>query len=238
MKTDPLVEKLTLKAREDGFLYALDPEVLMALNQHLSAFASRPRTLETGCGLSTILFSRHAEHHDCFTMANDQRSNYVQAHSDAEVERITFHLGSSVETLPAFSPAAPLDLVLIDGGHAYPIPELDYLYSRGWLKTGGLLIVDNIEIPTINHLFRVLRETPQFEFEGCVANAAFFRRTAEDLPQGDWLHQPYNVARFPSLNYPMSAGARASALLRKARARLARRFPSLRRLYQSIRKAG
>ena len=234
MSSDSLIQQLTLKAHEDGFLYALDPAVLAALNDRLGAFPSPPRTLETGCGLSTVVFSQHCEHHDCFTLARDERSKYVEGHHQVVLKSITFHLGSTLETLPAFRPDKPLDLVLIDGGHAHPIPELDYLFTRDWLKPDGLLILDNIEIPTINHLFQVLRETPQFAFDGCVSNAAFFRRTNEDFPSGDWHYQPYNVARFPSLDYPMSAGARFSASLGKLRAQTARRFPRLRRLYQSI----
>jgi hypothetical protein len=93
-----------------------------------------------------------------------------------------------------------LQLVLIDGPHGYPFPELEYFYLYPQISEGGLLILDDINIPTIFNLFTFIREDRMFELLEVVETTAFFRRTREDLfdPFGDgWWLQEYNRKRFP-----------------------------------------
>src|SRR5262249_10283954 len=72
-----------------------------------------------------------------------------------------------------------------------------YFYPH--LDVGGLLVVDDIHIPTIFRLFSFLRDEEMFDFLGVSHTTAFFRRNAMPLfdPFGDgWWLQRYNMKRF------------------------------------------
>ena len=68
------------------------------------------------------------------------------------------------------------------------------------LRGAALLVIDDIHIPTIHHLYSVIAEDEMFELVHVERTTAFFRRT--DAPalsptaDGWWLQQ-YNKARFP-----------------------------------------
>lgn len=51
----------------------------------------------------------------------------------------------------------PLDLFLIDGGHGFPHPTIDWYYGAGHLKDGGIVIVDDVQLPAVaDYLIRFL----------------------------------------------------------------------------------
>ena len=54
--------------------------------------------------------------------------------------------------------ARPIDIVLIDGPHAYPFPDLEYYYFYPHIVTGGLLIIDAINIPSIRNMAEVIKQ--------------------------------------------------------------------------------
>jgi hypothetical protein len=68
------------------------------------------------------------------------------------------------------------------------------------IRPGGLLVVDDIHIPTITHLFRVLQEDAMWRLLAVELYTAFFQRTDAPTfdPFGDgWIHQRFNRDRFP-----------------------------------------
>jgi hypothetical protein len=77
---------------------------------------------------------------------------------------------------------------------------MEYWKLYPHLETGGLLIVDDIHIPTIRQLFDFLREDPMFTLLETVGKTAFFERTTaatfSPVQDGWWL-QDYNTRRFP-----------------------------------------
>ena len=78
---------------------------------------------------------------------------------------------------------------------------MDYYHLYQRVEPGGILILDDIHIPTITHLYHVLREDPMWEPIREIGNTAFFVRTSAPLfdPIGDgWCLQPYNLRRFPN----------------------------------------
>ena len=95
------------------------------------------------------------------------------------------------------------------------------------LREGSLLVLDYIHIPTVNHLFRFLREEAMFRLLEVVEKSALFERTAGPAfnPLGDgWELQRYNARRFPitaglplverlKLLVPAAAARRLRALL-------------------------
>ncbi len=88
--------------------------------------------------------------------------------------------------------------MLIDGPHGFPFPDLEYYYFYPHLKTGGLLVIDDIQIPTIGRLAEFISEDAMFSEVECIGSTAVFRRT--DAPVFDpfsdgWWLQDYNRRR-------------------------------------------
>ncbi len=164
-------------------------------------------TAETGCGKSTILFSNLSQHHTVFTIddtAHPESSvNYFRDCAVTKLSRIETVFGSTQITMPKWKSNVMLDVALIDGPHAFPFPELEYYYFYPRIKTGGLLIVDDIQIPTLGRMADVIAEDEMFELVELVAYTAIFRRTSAPTfnPLGDgWHDQHYN--RRHSKNIP------------------------------------
>ena len=109
---------------------------------------------------------------------------------------VTFVEGPTQLTLPRHTFDHRLQLALIDGPHGYPFPDLEYDYLYPHLEEGALLIVDDIQIPTITNLFEFLKADEMFSLQEVVETTAFFRRTAAETfpPTGDgWWTQRYNT---------------------------------------------
>src|SRR5699024_10699885 len=90
---------------------------------------------------------------------------------------VSFELGPTQSTLPRYEFRHPLDLVIIDGPHGFPFPQLEYYYFYPQIAAGGLLVVDDIHIPTVRWLHEFLRDDDMFKLQRIVGNTSFFQRT-------------------------------------------------------------
>ncbi len=154
------------------------------------------RTLETGAGLSTVVFAARGATHVCVTPAAaevERIRTYCAAHA-VDLGRVRFEVGRSERVLPRLE-IGPLDLVLIDGGHGFPTPFVDWCYAAEPLRVGGLLLIDDIHLWTGEVLRDFLVEEPGWalrrEFP---MRAAVFEKTAAMPALPEWFAQPY-VAR-------------------------------------------
>ena len=158
---------------------------------------------ETGVGKSTLLLSHVSQHHTAFAVDDTGGTDSlakVRASPLLKRDAVDFVTGPTQETLPRHKFADRLQLVLIDGPHGYPFPELEYYFFYPHLDEDALLIIDDIHIPTIFRLFSFLREEEMFDFLGVASTTAFFRRNSAPLfnPVADgWWLQNYNRKRFP-----------------------------------------
>jgi Methyltransferase domain len=175
--------------------------VLGAIFRHASG-RSLERSVETGCGASTLLLSHLSRHHTVFAIdAGTGSVRSVQSSALLRREAVTFVEGPTQLTLPAHTFTGGLQLALIDGPHGYPFPDLEYYYLYQHLDRGAVLIIDDIHIPTITNLFDFLCADEMFAVEEVVETTAFFRRTdaATFSPIGDhWWTQGYNRRAFES----------------------------------------
>lgn len=172
---------------------------LEALARH--AVARRiTRSVETGAGKSTLLLSHLSEHHTVFALDAGQSLTRAADSTLLRRERVTFIDGPSQLTLMAHEFTEPIQLAFIDGPHGFPFPNLEYWKLYPHLAPGGLLVVDDIHIPTIRQLFDFLREDAMFTLLETVGKTAFFERTTAEtfspIEDGWWLQQ-YNTRRFP-----------------------------------------
>ncbi len=177
----------------------LNPAVLKAIVRHAARIGAR-ETAETGCGLSTIVFSVLADCHTCFTVASGNALQLVQSVPHLRHTNVNFIIGPSQLTLPRHSFARPLDFVLVDGPHAFPFAQMEYFHFYQRIRRGGMLIVDDIHIPTIRQMYDFLRDDRMWTHLEDVLTTAFFQRTDEPVfdPHGDgWETQQFNQRHFP-----------------------------------------
>ena len=105
-------------------------------------------TLETGCGYSTLVFAGAGARHTAITPT---ATDWVAIGKWAALHEISLTDVSFVDQpshrgLAARTPG-PLDLVLIDGNHAQPVPFVDWFFIADDLVKNGLVVIDDIELP-------------------------------------------------------------------------------------------
>jgi precorrin-6B methylase 2 len=186
------MQDLDLVKRASGF-HPWDAMSPMALSAILNRGPFRS-TAETGCGGSTIVLSHASDRHTAFAIdGKDRTISELRKQSDLRTGKVTFVEGETKDTLPAYRFEGELDLVLLDGPHAYPLPQIEFAYLFPWIRLGGWLVVDDIQIPSVYEIFDFLRKEPPVVLEEVVVRTAFFRRTgaAEHSPDG-WARQGIN----------------------------------------------
>lgn len=172
---------------------------LVALARHAAKRTIR-RSVETGAGKSTLLLSHLSEQHTVFALDAGQSLTRAADSFLLRKDHVRFVDGPSQHTLMSHEFSEPLQLVFIDGPHGFPFPNMEYWKLYPHLEAGGLLVVDDIHIPTIRQLFDFLREDAMFRLLETVGKTAFFERTTAEtfspVEDGWWL-QNYNTRRFP-----------------------------------------
>ena len=130
-----------------------------ALRSFIERLPPNGVTAETGCGLSTALLATVASSHVCFTLDDSEFGPLADmlARVGGDLDTVKFIYGDTAATLPA-TPLPELDAVLIDGGHAFPYPVIDFHYLAMRLKPGGLLMIDDIWMPSVALLIDFLEK--------------------------------------------------------------------------------
>jgi hypothetical protein len=213
----------------DGQLttWSLQDEVLYFIDEKID---SSSKTLETGCGLSTVVCCLKGAEHTCiapFQKEVDRIKGYCSEHA-ISTEKTTFIVDWSEDVLPHLT-VHDLDLVLIDGGHGFPTPFVDWYYASRRLKVGGTLIIDDVQLWTCNAVKSFVLSEPDwwtFEREFSAKTAVFTKRDAGNYHK-DWDEQAYVVrhsdisglVEHMDVSYMpgMTKGRIARALLRKGK---------------------
>ena len=195
--------------------FGVAPEALEVIRD-----AVRPgsRTLETGAGVSTCAFAVLGAVHDCVVPVQHEidRIRAWCAEHDVDASGLRFHAARSQDALPRLEPE-PLDFVLIDGAHAFPYPFLDWHFTAGALKSGGLLIVDDVQIATGAILADFLDAEAGWSRVARTGRFAAFRRgTASLAPAQDWQGQPYLTSHYPTSRVELIREQPKSAVERAA----------------------
>lgn len=173
----------------------MSPKVIQAIYRHIR-HRRIDLSVETGSGASTLLLSHCSGKHLVF--AQDDCSGSIRNVRKSPLlnpSTVEFIEGPTQQTLPRFTFRSLVQCALIDGPHAYPFPDLEYYYIYQALAEGALLVLDDIHIRTVNHLFAFLKEDAMFRLDEVVGATAFFRRTNAPTfcPTSDgWQSQGYN----------------------------------------------
>jgi methyltransferase family protein len=185
--------KSDLRVHSDGTVtWALDNNVARFLFHTIS---EGQQTLETGMGLSTVIFALRGSRHIAIAPEKaevDQIKQFCLDHS-ISTDNVEFVVDMSDNALPKMD-LPPLDLILIDGGHGFPVPYIDWRYTAPHLKTGGILIVDDCQIETGAVLRNFLRcEDVWTEERNFYGRTSVFR-----------LKEPFKLSEFGGQRYGAS----------------------------------
>lgn len=191
----PAVHTMDFSADPELGVWSTEPSCYRLLAEHCGPGT---RTLETGCGASTVLFTAFGAEHVCCTAGQaeaDRVVDYCRSHG-FDTTRLRFEIGYSHRTLPPLEAAGlERDLVLIDGSHGFPQPIVDWLYAAGTLVRNGILVIDDINLPAVRLLCRFLDQDPRWEPIGGTEKWKAFRRHSEGMLSEDWIGQPWYVTR-------------------------------------------
>jgi hypothetical protein len=176
--------------------HGIDSEVARFLHRTVKEGG---RTLETGCGLSSIIFAIRKAFHTVITPSLREAAALREyAHGNhIDIEHLDFVLEPSEKYLPSCT-LQDLDLVLIDGKHAVPWPFIDWFYTAEKLKVGGLCMIDDVHLESVLTLVKFLREDhPRWEFVWELPRrTVVFRKLSTTIHEVAWHQQPYISARY------------------------------------------
>jgi predicted O-methyltransferase YrrM len=137
------------------------------------------RTIETGAGQSTIVFMIAGTNHTSITpLMEEAKRIFDYSTTRLGVDRnVRFIHEYSDKVLPMEGVVSgALDLVFIDGAHRFPIPTIDWYYTKQHLKVGGVVGIDDYKIPAVKVLFDFLCEADEWVLMDIVDRTAFFKR--------------------------------------------------------------
>ena len=153
-------------------------------------------TLETGAGLSTLIFlATRPLRHVCIAPDEALRDRVLQQVDEFGLagDRLEFVTRRSEEVLPALTEtAAPfLDAALIDGGHGFPTPFVDFCYINRALKQGGGLFVDDTQLYSVRQLTDLLTEQPGWKTLTATGKLSVFHKQHALRYLPDFGEQPF-----------------------------------------------
>ncbi len=180
----------TLNSREPVF-YGIGDEATRFI---CASVNEGSRSLEVGLGVSTLAFSLKGADHTCITPFQseiDGLKDYAKKIA-VDVSRTTFIRASSDEYLKTCT-KSNLDVVLIDGKHAFPFPIVDWFFTADLLKNGGLMIIDDVHIKTVRLLMNFMDSDPRWErVAGFNEKSFVYRKLASSVHDVAWHMQPYS----------------------------------------------
>ncbi len=188
-----LADQPSLHTNEYGLPanYAPNEQVLHAL---LSYLKPGMQTLETGSGYSTIAFAIAQTHHTSISpYANEQEC--IRAYMSSKnigSDTVFVTNGSDIALASPGVVPAVLDFVLIDGAHRFPFAIIDFHYTEAQIKIGGMLCVDDVDMPSVRILYQYLLGEKEWKLVSLVKNTAFFERLSFAVVEADWKAQQIN----------------------------------------------
>jgi SAM-dependent methyltransferase len=238
----PVVERI-LRDRpcfhgEGRLRWDVSPGTLHLLTR-LAGWAER--TLEVGCGVSTVVFAAAGTSHVAVSPVRHEyeRIEKYCAEIGVPTAGVEFREGFSDRVLPSLE--CDVDVALVDGAHAFPYPIVDFPYVSRRLRPGGVLVLDDVPIPSVGTVYRFLRAEPCWELVDLVDHRAVAFRLVGPLPDGDpWGEQRGN-AGYPDYSFlPLAQRSRVELREWLARnstiSRARRRHPRLDRLAPTLRR--
>lgn len=156
------------------------------------------RTLETGAGISTVYFTLLGCRHTAITPASrelDLIREFCREH-EIPTDRLELVPERSEWALPVRLPqwtaaGESLDLVLVDGRHAFPSPFIDWFYGAAAMRVGGWMVVDDTQLLTGRQLRDFMAADPHWRSVTEIGKSAVFEKLDAAIHEPEWDGQPY-----------------------------------------------
>jgi predicted O-methyltransferase YrrM len=183
--------------QSEVFNWAISPEVLDWLMEHLEPDM---KTLETGCGYTTVVFSMLRTEHvviSPFAEEHEAIKRWCERH-EIMADRTQWVARASQDAIATLQNGPPLDLVLVDGDHAFPVPFMDWYYTAERVKKGGYLLIDDTQLITGTILRDFLeRERERWRLVVEIGKTVIFQKeTTEPVVRGlQFRRQPFCAPR-------------------------------------------
>lgn len=178
------------------------------------------RSIETGCGSSTAVFALRQADHVCATLVQEEADAFLEwaRRHDVDVGRVRFLIGPSERTLPVMTDDA-FDLVFVDGNHSFPAPVVDWFYLVTKLKVGGVVFVDDVQLPAPRLVADYMDSlAPTWQRVQRTDKWAAFRLTDTPAPE-NWALPRAGSSLFGTSGRFEYLGRRADALIHRTRSR-------------------
>ena len=182
------------------------------------------RTLETGAGISTVLFAAWGCEHLAIVPFIDEVDAIRSYCSDKgiDITTVAFDIRPSEVALPELPDASEFDLVFIDGGHGFPLPVVDWFYGAGRLRRGGVVVFDDVQLPQVSSFLEMFmdRDDRWQPLQSTSKWRAYRRMSEGSLAEGEWTQSFFPVPK----SSPWQKGVRTvkDAIPLAVRAKLAR----------------
>ena len=152
------------------------------------------RTLETGCGASTVVFAAQGADHTVISPDGREHRLVREYCRSIGIDdgRVSFIDASSDDVLPSLLTGRELDFAFIDGAHSFPYPVVDFHYIARSLKVGGRILVDDIAIPAVAPAFRFMDQEVNWRLDRIVDDRAALSSLIELPPPEDYVLQTFN----------------------------------------------
>lgn len=175
--------------------YGIEPVLARFLYDSVS---EQSKTLETGSGISTLVFALRRSDHVAIT-PNAAEVEAIRTYASANeilLDRVEFIVEPSERYLPRCE-SKDLDFVLIDGKHVFPWPILDWFYTADKLKQGGILVLDDLQMSSVAILRDFILEDPRWQFmKSFGRRTVVVRKISESVHDVAWHIQPYITRRY------------------------------------------
>jgi len=184
------------------------PSQLRRIHEFVTERFPRPvRILETGAGNSTITFLQLKQLEQLVSIApaadlRDRIVGYCDEHV-IDTAAMDFRLERSEIELPAIAfgtgTAAPpetkatFDVVLIDGGHGWPTVFVDFCYANVMMRTGSLLLLDDLQIYSVAEVSRLLEMQPGFTLREELGKLQIWEKDDNQLFLPEHSREPYII---------------------------------------------
>jgi len=150
------------------------------------------RTLETGAGLSTIIFADNGCRHTCIVpdQALVDRIIHFCAENQVSTSGVDFIISNSTDAIHQLD--GQFDLTLIDGCHGFPVAMVDFYYAARLLKFRGLMIIDDLHIFTCRVIASFMAEDVGWDVQVHTGRVAFAEKIADTI-DAEWTEQSFIV---------------------------------------------
>ncbi len=217
-----------MHGEQQTYCFSLSLEALQWLEDNVE---SSMRTVETGSGASTVVFASCGSRHTAISPRATEHAA-IRAYCEdqgIDVNGVTFIAEPSHTALAR--EGEPIDLALIDGAHGFPYPVLDWFEIQSRLRKGGMLLLDDSYIPTVNMVVRYLRHSSDWEYMGAPGGrTTVFRKVGDELPSFfDWQSVESARVSFNYLPLPQRVPAAATYVLTHRAPGVAKYLSALRR---------